>query len=72
MINVELLADLAMQVESVDSIDWGMLPLDERTAYRMMAASVVERNDDRLTDKAVITKLLVENFVLNLKLMGVS
>lgn len=70
MTEVELLADLAMAVESADPIDWGMLSIDERTAYRMMAASVLERNDDRITDKAVITKLLVENFVLNLKLIG--
>lgn len=70
MIDIELLVDLAMAAESADPIDWGMLSIDERTAYRMMAASVLERNDDRLTDKAVITKLLVENFVLNLRLMG--
>ena len=69
MTNVETLADLAMQVEISDPIDWAMLSIDEATAYRMMAASVLERNDDRLTDKAVITKLLVENFVLNLRLL---
>lgn len=70
MTDVELLVDLAMAVESADPIDWGMLAIDERTAYRMMATTVLERNDDRITDKAVITKLLVENFVLNLKLIG--
>jgi len=69
MINVELLADLAMEVESADPIDWGMLAIDERSAFLLMAASVIERNDDDITNKAVIVKLLVENFVLNLKLM---
>jgi hypothetical protein len=69
MTDVEALAELAMQVEISDPIDWAMLSIDEATAYRMMAASVLERNDDRLTDKAVITKLLVENFVLNLRLL---
>jgi len=69
MTDVETLADLAMEVESEDPIDWGMLSIGEREAYLLMAASVLERNDDRLTDKAVITKLLVENFVLNLRLM---
>ena len=69
MISAELLADLAMEVESADPIDWGMLSIDERSAFLLMAASVIERNDDDLTNKAVIVKLLVENFVLNLKLM---
>lgn len=69
MTDVELLADLAMEVESADPIDWGMLALDERSAFLLMASSVIERNDDDITNKAVIVKLLVENFVLNLKLM---
>jgi acyl-CoA reductase-like NAD-dependent aldehyde dehydrogenase len=70
MNEVELLADLAMEVEAADPIDWGMLSINERDAYLLMAASVIDRNDDQLTNKAVIVKLLVENFVLNLKLMG--
>lgn len=69
MTDVELLADLAMEVESTDPIDWGMLAIDERSAFLLMASSVIERNDDDITNKAVIVKLLVENFVLNLKLM---
>ena len=69
MISVEALADLAMEAESEDPIDWGMLSIEEREAYLLMAASVLERNDDWLTNKAVITKLLVENFVLNLRLL---
>jgi hypothetical protein len=69
MTDIESLADLAMQVEITDPIDWGMLSIGEREAYLLMAASVIERNDDRITDKAVITKLLVENFVLNLRLL---
>ena len=69
MISAETLADLAMEVESEDPIDWGMLSIGEREAYLLMAASVLGRNDDHLTDKVVITKLLVENFVLNLRLL---
>lgn len=69
MTEVEVLADLAMEVESADPIDWGMLAIDERDAFLLMASSVIERNDDDLTNKAVIVKLLVENFVLNLKYM---
>lgn len=69
MNEVELLAELAMAVESADPIDWGMLSISERDAFLLMASSVIERNDDALTNKAVIVKLLVENFVLNLRLM---
>ena len=71
MTEIELLATLAMGVESADPIDWGMLSINEKDAYLLMAASVIDRNDDELTNRAVIVKLLVvENFVLNLRLMG--
>lgn len=67
--DVKLLVDLAMEVEMEDPIDWGMLAIDEHDAYELMAAHVLEMNNDDLTNKAIIVKLLVENFVLNLKLM---
>lgn len=67
---IKLLVDLAMEAEITDPIDWGELNITEQQAYVMMAANVLEMNNDRLTDKAIIVKLLVENFVLNLKLLG--
>jgi hypothetical protein len=36
----------------------------------MMATHVLEMERNHLTDGAIIVKLLVENFVLNLKLLG--
>jgi hypothetical protein len=66
---VKILVDLAMEVEMEDPIDWGMLAVSEHDAYELMAAHVLEMNNDDLTNKAIIVKLLVENFVLNLKLM---
>lgn len=72
--NVNELADLAQQAEITDPIDWGYLRVDEKTAYRLMASSVIEMinnvDDDQKTTilMASMTKLLVENFVLNLKL----
>lgn len=75
-ITVEQLADLAMNAEVSDPIDWGTLSIREEDAYKMMAASVLEMmrqhpEDKRLTIAlASITKLTVENFVLNLKLNG--
>jgi hypothetical protein len=69
MNEVDLLVELATQVEMEDPIDWGMLAIEEHDAYKLMAAHVLEMNNDDLTNKAIIVKLLVENFVLNLKLM---
>jgi hypothetical protein len=70
------LADMAMQAEITDPVDWGMLSIEERQAYTMMAASVIEqvngiKDEQKLVvAMATMTKLLVENFVLNLKLQG--
>ena len=66
---VKILVDLAMEVEMEDPIDWGMLAVSEHDAYKLMATHVIEMYNDDLTNKAIIVKLLVENFVLNLKLM---
>lgn len=75
-ISIEQLAELAMEGESSDPIDWGMLAISEKDAYLMMAANVIEQlNNTSETERpiiamATITKLLVENFVLNLRLKG--
>ena len=74
--DVEFLVDVAMECELSDPIDWGMLHITEKEAYQMMASSVLEQFQD-VDDKeqlivilATMTKLLVENFVLNLRLKG--
>jgi hypothetical protein len=74
MISVETLVDLAKEVECEDPIDWGMLAIDEDTAYRIIASQVLEiyNTNDQLTMLASITKLIVENFVLNLKLQDMK
>ena len=68
--NIRNLVMLAKEGEMVDPIDWGDLKITEEQAYVMMAAHVLEMERNHLTDGAIIVKLLVENFVLNLKLMG--
>lgn len=70
MNKLELLVKLAMETEITDPIDWGELAIKEATAYRLMATHVLEMKNDDLTKDAIIVKLLVENFVLNLKLRG--
>jgi hypothetical protein len=74
MISVDTLVELAKEVENEDPIDWGMLSIDEDTAYRIIASQVLEiyNTNDQLTMLASITKLIVENFVLNLKLQGMN
>jgi hypothetical protein len=68
---VKLLVELAKEGAEFDPIDWGDLNITEDQAYVMMAAHVLEMplNED-LTARAIIVKLLVENFVLNLRLLG--
>jgi|TARA_A200000159_G_scaffold159958_1_gene179350 hypothetical protein len=63
---------LAKEGEAMDPIDWGELSVTEDQAYIMMAAHVLEMERNHLTDGAIIVKLLVENFVLNCKLMGMK
>jgi hypothetical protein len=72
---VEQLVEIAQQIENEDPIDWGMLSVDEKSAYTMLASSVLENylmTDKDLRDMmllATVVKLTVENFVLNLKLL---
>jgi hypothetical protein len=74
-VEVERIIELAKEVEAGDPIDWGMLSIDEDTAYRMLASFVIEQFDkydpgEREIMIATIVKLVVENFMLNLKLQG--
>lgn len=72
---VEQIVELAKEIEAEDPIDFGMLNIDEDVAYRIMATGVLESylmNDPEDRDLiliATVTKLTVENFVLNLERM---
>ena len=72
---VEQLAHLASQVEIDDPIDWGMLEIEEHDAYMLMSSKVLEmylseHKDHRdMVMLATTVKLVVENLVLNLRLM---
>jgi len=61
---------LAKEGAEMDPIDWGDLNISEDQAYIMMATHVLEMERNHLTDGAIIVKLLVENFVLNMRLLG--
>ena len=71
----EQLVALAQEIEISDPIDWGMLSISEDAAYHMIAASVLDeylstdRDSRDMMLLAIVVKLTVENFVLNLKLL---
>jgi len=68
--------ELAREIDKTDSIDFGMLRITEETAYRFVATNLIEdvtAEEDPacqyLLLMATATHLLVENFVLNQKLL---
>ena len=67
---MEDLVTIAMESEITDPIDWGDLNISEEETYKMFAATVLEMDNDPFLNKGIIIKLLVKNFVLNLKLLG--
>ena len=70
--SLQLISELAQEADIVDPIDWGELNITENEAFNLMAMHVAEMENDHLTNQAIIVKLLVENMVLNLKLLGVK
>ena len=71
---IQQIAALAKQAEMIEPIDWSQLNITENEAYLMMASNVIEQlnsvpEDQRgIVSMSTMTKMLVENFVLNLKL----
>ena len=75
--NINELIDLAQSVETEDPIDWGLLSISEQDTYKMIATSVLEQyqmwkemGDSEKIMLSVILKLIVENFVLNYRLLN--
>ena len=70
----KVLAELAQEYELSDPIDWGMLHVREEDAYGIIAEQVAQilntSGDPAQVAAIAMTKLLVENFVLNLQLAG--
>jgi len=73
---VDVLVDLAKEVELGDPIDWGYVNIGEDEAYKIIALGLIEHieslpQDQQLTALyATAIKLSVENLVLNLKLLS--
>ena len=67
---IDLIVELAQETDVVDPLDCGELKIDETTAFRLMVTHVLEMDlSEPYVTQAIITKPLVENFVLNLKLL---
>ena len=77
-LTVDEILDLLSEVESEDPIDWAMLNIDENQATELIVNSLVDRYNSEWSQMsqdsqvkamiATISKLVVENFCLNLKL----
>lgn len=70
----EQIIELAKEVETTDAIDWDNLPLEKDRIYQIVGSQAYElyesysqSPDGEAILIATVTKLLVENFVLNLK-----
>ena len=75
-VDLNLLVDIAQEVEGQDSIPWDRLAVGKEQAYKMVAASILEMFDkpeytfdDKVILLSTITKLTVENMLLNLKVL---
>jgi hypothetical protein len=75
-ITLEQLIDIAAAVEEGDPIDWDRLEKGQQETFKLIGTSVLEMFDkevysdtDRLMVLATITKLLVENMILHLKVI---
>lgn len=74
---VTKLAELAMEAELIEPINWEELGIVEKDLFMLMATNVVQQMESVQEDQqaavalATITKLLVENYISNLKLKKV-
>jgi hypothetical protein len=74
----EQIIELAKEVELTDQIDWENLPLEKDRIYQIIGSQAYElyanysqSEDGEAILIATVTKLLVENFVLNLKVNSI-
>jgi hypothetical protein len=76
-VDLDLLVDIAQEVEGQDTIPWDKLAVSKDAAYKMVATSILEMFDkpeytfdDKVVIMSTITKLTVENMLLNIKLLS--
>jgi len=70
-ITLEQLVEIAAEVEAGDPADWGKLAVGQiGTSILDMFDKEVYTDDDKLIMLATITKLTVENMLLNIQVMN--
>jgi|TARA_R110000772_G_scaffold241193_1_gene353487 hypothetical protein len=68
------IVELAREVDIKDAIDWSQIPITQDQAYEMFAENVltqmmsVPEEHREMIMLSTLTKLLVENFILNVKI----
>lgn len=75
-VDLDLLVDIAQEVEGQDPVDWTKLSVAKEDAYKLVATSILEMFDkaeytfdDKVIIMSTITKLTVENMILNIRLL---
>ena len=75
-VDLDLLVDIAQEVEGQDSIPWDKLAVTKHDSYKLVATSILEMFDkeeytfdDKVILLSTITKLTVENMLLNIKVL---
>jgi len=75
-IDLDLLVEIAKDAEEIETFDWGRLSVGKEEAYKMIGTSILDQFDkemyteeDKLIILSTLTRLTVENFLLNLKLL---
>jgi hypothetical protein len=70
----QLVTEMAREVAKEDPIDFAYLSIDEKQIFELMSSHIVEKyaqyrntEEGQVIFLATITKLVVENFVLNYK-----
>jgi hypothetical protein len=78
-VDLDFLVEIAQEVEICDPMDWDRLSMGKEQAYKMVAASISEmfdkpeyNYDDKVIILSTMTKLVVENMLLNLKILTMS
>lgn len=79
MLNPKVVADMVREIDIADPIDWGMLDVDEEQAMALITSSVLEHYEKGILPiepkqrdyviVSTLTKVVLKNFVLNLKLL---
>ena len=77
-IDLDTVTELMQEVEREDPIDWADLSIDESAATQVIVSSMIDQysrswlvlseHDRALAMLATMSKLVLENFVLNVRL----